>query len=195
MNSLFNEYFPKNEKTGQFYRIEVGGEILPLRKTALEERGKGGILDLVISQKKPRGGVSIDGSSQDDIKIHGGDIVREQLKTYIAYIENNIFFSERMTLEQLATKVIHLVTCGVDLEEALDYFNVKENCSDVVGTLLCIMGDSFVNVIMDADEHDKWKKLFSNGLDWAYSNRPKELIKNADVLASLFLKYSDFEKD
>ncbi|KAL7718347.1 Uncharacterized protein QTN25_004275 [Entamoeba marina] len=164
---MAHELFKDHFLNGNFVKIHINGHVIEVDKNLVDSNGKGGILDLLFRQNATK-------ISKDlPIILHGNDERESQLQT--------------------TTKVMELMICGVDLVDALDHFGAKEKCGDVVGEMLCIMGEEFVSVITDGDERETWKEYIWSGLEWAFINRGEKLLSNSDLLTFIYQKYDNFD--
>ncbi|KAL7722479.1 Uncharacterized protein QTN25_000103 [Entamoeba marina] len=184
---MAHELFKDHFLNGNFVKIHINGHVIEVDKNLVDSNGKGGILDLLFRQNATK-------ISKDlPIILHGNDERESQLRTYINYLQPTPFFYEQLSLEETTTKVMELMICGVDLVDALDHFGAKEKCGDVVGEMLCIMGEEFVSVITDGDERETWKEYIWSGLEWAFINRGEKLLSNSDLLTFIYQKYDNFD--
>ncbi|BFU20590.1 hypothetical protein KM1_183910 [Entamoeba histolytica HM-3:IMSS] len=182
-----NAFFESFCNTNSIVKIIINNQQFEVDKKVIERSGKGGILDILFKQKA---GTIMKGES---IILHGDEEKARQLKEYISFIETNQIYVQNLSLYEVAQKVMDLICCGVDLGEALDYFNARDGSGDVVGEILCIMGESFTTNFVQADQQGTWQKMVYEGLQWAFANRPEQIQNNSDLLSIIYQKYNGFK--
>lgn len=184
-NVFFESYINKPSTV----TIEMNNQLFHVDKKAVEQNGRGGILDILFKQKASKV------ANGEVISLVGDREKARQLQTYINYLHYEPFFITEMTLEAIAQEVMDLVCCGVDLPEALDHYGAKEAPGDVVGEMLILMSESFVTTLLNADERGAWKNILAEGVEWVCTNHPEQVTANADLFATIYQKYNNFSTD
>lgn len=176
-------------------RLEINGHIIEYEKelNQLTQYG-GGLLEYIEMNAKNDNGNYV---------VYGNEEKEEALRCYVQYLQycfynknddmwfhpTKLLVQNNQPLKACSKQLGYLICCGAELSDALRYFGMLDDCSQILGELFIVMGDWVCDAFM-RDKEKKWRDLVSIGMKWAFVCRPNESLRNAALIKTLIDFYN-----